>query len=401
MCFSMNGCIKDNNCRQTFYDDDSNDLIVVEKQSTVPNSRKIFSHPVVSYDDSNEETTFKEKEFVTPDTLFSPKDKVSNLTWNNKLPLSCDVGITTSQKNGGRCGCVVQLDYESIINSNDVVTGAVLSSFDRCVYDAVVTLHVAGNSTFTTTDIWHIISQNFKAKLNPVMRQKIIRSMFHISKFWISIVTDDSNKFGTWCSLSRNSPFDSERKIYKKLQATYTGRLLDFRVIGNITFDVTYFENDQKFTEKQSFPDIWKLGFPPILYQYAKAKGQISATPVSLIDTTKSTKTVTAVRRGVCTNELANFLTREIDTMKKTAKRKQPYSRIILLDRIYKIDGIDDIQQDINSLKKKKSRTRDKLSKILQHFKENGLIEGHLFHKKVHGKSLSFHSVEILLCHNN
>ena len=83
--------------------------------------------------------------------------------------------------------------------------------------------------------------------------------------------------------------------------------------------------------------------------------------------------------------------------MKKTAKRKQPYSRFILLDRIYQIDGIDDVQQDINSLKKKNSRTRDKLSKILQHFKENGLIAGHLFHKKVHGKSLTFHSVEILL----
>ena len=387
---------------QTFFDDDDydfDDLIVVEKSSTTPNSRKIFSHPVVSYDDSIEKSTSQEQEFVAPNTLFSPKDKVSNLTWNNKFPLSCDAGVTTSRKNGGRCGCVVQLDYESIINSSDVITGAVLSPFDRCVYDAVVTIHVAGNSIFTTTDIWHIVSQNFKAKLNPVMRQKIIRSMFHISRFWISIVTDDSNKFSTWCNLSRNSPFDSERKIYKNLQATYTGRLLDFRVIGNVTFEVTHFEDTQKFAEKQSFPDIWKLGFPPILYQYAKAKGQISATPISLIDTTKSTntKTVTTVRRGACTNELANFLAREIDTMKKTAKRKQPYSRFILLERIYQIDGINDVQQDINSLKKKKSRTRDKLSKILQHFKENGLIAGHLFHKKVHGKSLSFHSVEIFL----
>ena len=396
MVFSMSDYNKIDDDVQTVPDDDCNDLIVVETNSSKSNLKKIFSHPVVSYNNSSEESSLQEQKFITPETHFSPKDKVSNLTWNNQLPISRDVGVTTSRKNG-RCGCVVQLDYESIINSDDVVTGAVLSDFDRCVYDAVVTLHVAGNTVFTTTDIWRIVSQNFKAKLNPVMRQRIVRSLFHISRFWISIVTDDSNKFGTWCSLSRNSPFNSERKIYKNLQATYTGRLLDFRVIGNITFDVSYLKDEQEITEKESFPEVWKILAPPILYQYAKAKGQISATPIILINTTKSTKNVATVRRGVYTNELANFLAREIDTMKKTAKRKQPYSRIILLDRIYQIDGINDIQQDTNSLKKKKSRTRDKLTKILQHFKENGMINGHTFHKKVYGKALTFHSVEILL----
>ena len=377
-------------------EDDSNDLIVVETKTPTSNSKKIFSHPVISFDDCNEELKFKEKEFVTPDTLFSPKDKVSNYTWDNKIPIARDIGITTSKKNG-RCGCVVHLDYEKIINSDDIVTGAVLSDFDRCVYDAVVTLHVAGNNIFTTNEIWRIISHNTKAKLNPVMRQKIIRSMFHITRFWISIVTDDSERFDIWCSISRNTPFNSERKLYKNLQATYTGRLLDFRVIGNITFDVTYISDEQEFTEKKSFPDIWKILDTPILYQYAKAKGQISATPIQLISTTKTTKTVATIRRGACTNEVASFLAREINTMKKTAKRKQPYSRTIILERIYKIDGIDDIQQDANSLKKKKNRTRDKIVKILQHFKENGLINGHTFHKKVHGKALTFHSVEILL----
>lgn len=107
--------------------------------------------------------------------------------------------------------------------------------------------------------------------------------------------------------------------------------------------------------------------------------------------------TVTAVRRRACTNELANFLAREIDTMKKTAKHKQPYSRVILLERIYKIDGIDEIQQNGNNIWKKKNRTRDKLDKILSRFQENGMINGHTFHKKTIGKSLTFYSVEIIL----
>ena len=118
---------------------------------------------------------------------------------------------------------------------------------------------------------------------------------------------------------------------------------------------------------------------------------------MNLLDTSKKGNKKVAINRGDHTDELANFLSREIDTMKSTSKRKQPYSRVILLERIYKIDGIDDIQQDdINGINKKKSRTRDKLDKILSRFKENGMIEGHQFHKKIKGKSLYFHSVEII-----
>lgn len=379
---------------------DDSDLIPIESPRTfpdVPISKKKFSNPVLSFDDASDEANFNGKDVITPDTLFSPKDKVSNRAWDNKLPLGRNMGIITVRK-AENFGCVVQLNYEKIINSDDIVTGAVLSKFDRCVYDAIVTLFVSDYTVFSTTDILRIISHNPKAKLTPVNRDKIIKSMFHISRFWLSILTDDSERFDVWCSISRNSPFNSERKYYKNLQATYTGRLLDFRVIGNITFDVSYLNNEQEFTEKESFPEIWKILAPPILYQYAKAKGQISAVPIQLLDTSSDKKNaVTAIRRRASTSELASFLAREIDTMKKTAKRKQPYSRIILLERIYKIDGINDILQNDNNIWLKKNRTRDKLSKILRRFKENGMIQGHTFHKKTIGKSLTFHSVEIFI----
>ena len=103
------------------------------------------------------------------------------------------------------------------------------------------------------------------------------------------------------------------------------------------------------------------------------------------------------MKRGSHNDELAHFLSREIDTMKKTAKRKKSYSHIILLERIYKIDGIDDIQQNDNNIWKKKKRTRDKLNKLLCRFKENGVIKNHSFHKKTIGKSVTFYSVEIFI----
>ena len=375
---------------------DSSDLIIIEDKPTASNAKKTFTHPVLTFDDSAEENNFNEKDFLAPDTIFSPKDKVSNYAWKNKLPIGSFAGISTVKKSE-RFGCVVHLNYEKIINSEDVVTGAVLSDFDRCVYDAVVTIFVAGNTKFTTSDIWHIISHNSKSKLSPAMSDRIVKSMFHISKFWLSILTDDSERFDVWCSLSRNSPFNSERKYYKNLQATYTGRLLDFRVVGKVTFDVSYDLDVRTITEKMSFADVWKLGFPPILYQYAKAKGQVSSVPLPLLDTSKKPDKKNSLKRGSHNDELTHFLSREIDTMKKTAKRKQPYSHIILLERVYKIDGIDSIQQSTNDIKQKKFVTRQKLEKILSRFKENGMINGHTFHKKTIGKSLTFHSVEIFI----
>lgn len=350
----------------------------------------------LSFIDENEEKEFKEKDFLTPDTHFSPKDKVSNATWDNKLPVGDDIGVITIRKSDS-FGCVVHLDYEKIINSADVVTGAELSPFDRCVYDAVVTIYVAGNDTFSTTDIWHIISKNPNSRLSEKERLKIVHSMFHISRFWMSILTEQSDKLNFWSALNRNKTFLPERKLYKKLETSYSGRLLDFRVIAHRSISVTRTINGEKIVEQKTIADIWKIGFPPILYQYAKAKGQVSAVPMNLLDTSKKGNKKVAINRGDHTDELANFLSREIDTMKRTSKRKQPYSRVILLERIYKIDGIDDIQKDdINGINKKKSRTRDKLDKILSRFKENGMIEGHQFHKKIKGKSLYFHSVEII-----
>ena len=66
-------------------------------------------------------------------------------------------------------------------------------------------------------------------------------------------------------------------------------------------------------------------------------------------------------------------------------------------DRIYFIDGINEIQETENNINIKKKRTRDKANRTLSRFKENGLIQGHKFHKKTFGKASTFYSVEILI----
>ena len=344
--------------------------------------------PIVFIDDDEQEI-FEETDYLTPETHFSPKDKVSNLTWANRFPIGIDAGVRTIKRNED-FGCIVHLDYEKIIKSDDVVTGAELSHFDRSVYDAVSTIYATGNKFFTTVELLRVISQNPKAKLTEKKREKIRNSLFHIARFWMTITTDDSEKLDVWYKLSSRKPLNYERKIYKNLQATYTGRLLNFSVIGYRAIE------GEPFKKKEELAEVWKILDTPLLYQYAKAKGQISSVPIKYLDTSKKADKKIALNRGDHTDELASFLSREIDTMKKTAKRKQPYSRFILLERIYQIDGIDDIQQNASNIKIKKKTTRDKLAKILKRFKENGMIKGHSLHKKVKGKSLYFHSVEII-----
>ena len=350
---------------------------------------------VIKFVDAEKEILFNNTPNVFPDTQFSSKDKVSNVVWNNEIDIGDDIGVITIFKSEN-FGCIVKLNYEKIMNSNDVITGAELSPFDRNVYDSVVTLYAAGNKMFPLQDIWRVFSQNPNAKLTEVERKKLLKSLFHIARFWITIITDHSEKTEVWAkknSNPENKPFKPERKFYKKLQSSYTGHLLEFRVIANRCVETVRSNNDQDIIEKESTAEIFELGFCPILYQYAKAKGQVASTPIRLLNTSDRSNKKIVINRGYHNDELVTFLAREIDTMKKSST----YNNIILLERLYIIDGIENIQQGKNDLKKKRKQTRDKIEKILTHFKINGVIKGHIFHKKTFGKALTFYSVEILI----
>lgn len=356
---------------------------------------KLDSLSSLTYVVEGAKTLIQSATFVSPTTLYSPKDKVSNMTWNNTIQCNEDRPVVTVYKSED-FGCIVRLNYDKIFADERVITGANFSDFDRTLYDAVVTLMVAGNNIFSNTALWRVITQNPDAKLNDSNRLKIVKSMFHIGNFLISIVTDYSKKADVWADFNSDStqrPFKSERKFYKKLQAIYGGRLLEFRWIAERSITITRTVDGQQIIEQKDIPEIWQFIAPPILYQYAADKEQVASIAISLLNTSDKTDKKPALKRGTHTDELANFFAREIDTMKKNSS----YSKIIVLNRVYSIDGIDEVQTDTNSVNKKKKRTRDKINIILSRFKENGLIQGHKFHKKVIGKALSFYSVEILI----
>ena len=278
--------------------------------------------------------------------------------------------VHTGQKGKKEITAVVSLNFSELEEwKSHVPAFKRLKPFDMDILAHAVTLYQAGNQVISTDMLFRQMNGGKHKETTQAMRNEIYDSFARLAQTWISINAQEEFNAGY------------------NTQPVFKGALLPCSMIigGNITIN------------GQPAHDCIKLYDKSPLIEYAKAKGQVSSVPVNLLDTSKQADKVNSLKRGSHNNELASFLSREIDTMKKTAKRKQPYSRTILLDRIYKIDGINDIQQNDDNIRTKKKSTRQKLGKILNRFKENGMINGHIFHKKVHGKALTFHSVEILL----
>ena len=69
------------------------------------------------------ETLIQNAAFVSPNTLYSPKDKVSNMTWNNTILCNEDRPVVTVYKSED-FGCIVRLNYDKIFADEHVITGA-------------------------------------------------------------------------------------------------------------------------------------------------------------------------------------------------------------------------------------------------------------------------------------
>ena len=139
---------------------DSSELMIFVKDRNkkfFDRIEKEISNPQpLKFIDINAEKLIKSTAFIFPETYYSPKDKVSNLIWNNRFNCNEDRPVVTVKKSED-FGCIVQLNYDKIFADEHVITGANFSDFDRALYDAVVTLIVAGNNIFNNTALWRVI----------------------------------------------------------------------------------------------------------------------------------------------------------------------------------------------------------------------------------------------------
>ena len=342
-----------------------------------------------------------------PTVNYSAKTKVSNMLFRPKKQIKINQlnGIVTLPSKKDFFGVVVRLrihkpeaDCEQFFD-DDSIFSQPLNEFDQAVYDAVVSLYVADNTIFTTDAICKVLAHNTQTRLTNKKRIDIAFSLLKLYAHFITIITDDSINSSDWTSFNDNSSkFKGERKFYTNLKQYYQDRLLNFRIVNSVNVTCHKNINGSKIPFNRTIPNEWKIIQIPILYDYAAIKKQVAATNIEYLNTSKDKQNdkLPALNRNTRTDNLANFLAHEIDTMKKTANKKR-YSHFILMDTLYKLDGIDDISQNANNIKTKKQYTRKKIIKLLSRFKDNGLIADYVFHKKKRGKTFFLHSIEILL----
>ena len=326
-----------------------------------------------------------------PEVFFSPKSKVANMMFENEFPSGEVTPVVTI--NQGKYGALVSYNYHDIEESPfiRIGDGSKLTEWERTVHDAVSTLMEAGNEEFTSEQILRVARQDPNANLTDTAAVEIAEAMMSLNRRETTIITDAGVRPDLWDAAGAGV-LKPEHKRYQNIGKAYYGRLLDFRADGDIKVSVHCKDGSKKLT-MTVVPTQWHMLARPLLYDYSKAKGQIASTPMKALYTATSKPKGKKLNRGRATDGIVNYLSRQIDTMKKDKN----FSRFILWETLYELDGIDDVKEDDGNIRKKKSCTRRKVCKILDEFKESGLIEGYANVEKQRGRTKYLHSVNICL----
>lgn len=222
-------------------------------------------------------------------------------------------------------------------NGVTIAGGKELTPYDREVHDAIVSLYVDGGNEFITYSmIFDTISGKKGATLNPKQRELLANS---ITKLMFSRVQIDASE-------------EYEKMNYD--QYIYDGYVVPAeRVTVSLNGQVT---------------DCIHLFRTPPLYDYADRKDEIGRMRIELLNTPVNKNNETIILQG--------YLYRRILAM----KGKASLSRTIKYDSLYDYIGIT--AKTDGALRKKKSKIRDHVKKILEFWTEEKFINGYSETKK-------------------
>lgn len=207
-----------------------------------------------------------------------------------------------------------------------------LTSFDKEVIDAVATLapHL---KVVSATTIFRIISGKQDGTVNAVQRKKVDESMRRCKNYSIEIdLTDEYLE-------------SAPDEVGNVTSLKYSGDLINFTRI------------DKK--AKNGSNIYYKILEIPPLFRYAEAIGEISAFPLTLLNTPlKKTENMITVQ---------SYLLREIDGKKYSSLD----NNFILWDDVYRVAELD---FHSGQIRQKKSRVRKYCSTMLDYWKSEKFI---------------------------
>ena len=282
-----------------------------------------------------------------PDNFLTPTDRVSNLAFNYEIGKEntifyggkrVPVAIETrgSKK---KIDTLVSIDFDEMEAYGVEITGSKqLTTFDREVHDAIVTLNIEGENEYITPQmIYQTMTGNAAARLVGKQAELISEST---TKMMYSGLSIDASQ---------------EAAVYGFESFKYKGHLLPAEKItaslnGNIV------------------ECLHILRVPP-LYDYANRKNQVGRVSIKMLDTPVSKTEETAILQG--------YLLRRVMTIKNPNNKQ---SNNVLYDTIYK--QLEISAPSDGALRKKKADVRKKVKAILDYWKAQAFIKDYTENKK-------------------
>lgn len=260
-----------------------------------------------------------------------PVDKVNSSFWGlipgEQAELKAESDSDSSK--GKQASIYVLLDFEEM-KGTGVTISRPLTSYDKRVFIASANLKEQGHDTVTTAQIYEAMGN--RGRPNASQRQKILKSIETMSVCRVTL--DNSEEAALY------TKYDKVKRTFYLLPTT-----IDKGYVNGLIVD-----------------DAITILELPRLFIFAKSRGQVSSTPVALLES--------PISQTEANLQLEDYLLTRILRMKNALKqRKKNVITKILLDTVYKNCGIDD--------KHKRSRAADKIERLLQHYQKRGLIKGY------------------------
>lgn len=298
--------------------------------------------------DKNQNTDFEIVSSKYPKNFISQTDKLSNHVFQGDL-----TGLELKKIAMERRGSKKEITTSARIDLSGLepyVKGLEnLTPYDRDVHDSIVSLVIDGDNDYITPQmIYRTMTGNPKARL-------------------VSNQFEAINKSITVCMYTKieiEANSEAEAHKFKGKGFVYDGNLISAE-------RVTAVINGEKIA-------CIRVLRPPILYEYADKKNQISRFDINLLRT--------PVNKTGETIPLQSYLLRRISSMKYGNQ-----SRSIVYETIYKHIGVEGASE--GAIRKKKSKVRDQIRTMLDYWKKEDYIKGYKENKK--GNTLHSMTIEL------
>lgn len=274
-----------------------------------------------------------------PVNFLTPIDKVTLRAFENKLT-GRQMQKVGMERRGSKkqINTLASINFDNFNGSVQIKGRKELTAYDREVHDAIITLFVDGGNEYMTPQmIYQVMTGNPDAYLNPKQAEAISES---ITKCMYSRLIIDASE---------------EAKEYGFDSFKYDGNLISGeRVTATLNGTVV---------------ECLRLLRTPVLYEYANKKNHIGRFDIKLLNSPiKKTEEIIT---------LQGYLYRRILSMKG---KKSNLSKTIVYDTVY--NQIEVTATSRGALRKKKSKVRDQVKKILDYWKQENFIAGYVENKR-------------------